>query len=215
MIKAFILGYQPTGVNFSVVFFLADSSNTFTGNYEIPVAVPSITDTDATIEANIVADITAFCSTNGITVPSSFDWTVTSPSDVATAIAAAIAALPSALPMLVSGVAKANTYPIVGAPSVAGGAGVARFFIDSNGDGTGTAPSAVFASSLQAVVVNASNVYIPSSVTVDTNRKYIDVGLKELTFASTILSLINVLTGASLGAAPNATVVNCFVLVQK
>lgn len=102
MTKAFILGYEPTGLNFSVVFFIADSSNTFTGNYEVPVAAPSTTDTDATIEANIVADIAAFCTTNGITVPSAYDWTVTSPSDVAAAITAAIPAAPSSYQTIVS-----------------------------------------------------------------------------------------------------------------
>lgn len=120
-----------------------------------------------------------------------------------------------ALPMLVSGVAKLNTYSIAAQPTIAGGAGVARFYTDSNGDGTGTAPSEIEISTLQAYVVNGSAVYGIGAVTVDTNRKYIDITMKTLSFASTILSLITVLTGATFGAAANGIVVNCFVIVKK
>lgn len=116
------------------------------------------------------------------------------------------------IPMYVGGVAKNNTYSVVAAPAVAGGAGVARFYIDSNGDGTGTAPSAVFASSLQAVVVNTTASYLPQSVTVDTNRKYIDVKMGQL--ATGLAGIIPILTGAVANAA-NGTTVNCLVLVQK
>lgn len=118
-------------------------------------------------------------------------------------------------PMLVGGVAKSGYYPVVGTATVAAGAGVARFYIDSNGDGTGTAPSEVESTSLQAVVLNTSNVFMPASITVDTNRKYIDITMYRLSFTSTLLSLINVLTGATLGAATNGTVVNCLVFVKQ
>src|SRR6202044_579934 len=66
--------------------------------------------------------------------------------------------IPTSLPMYVSGVAKSNYYAVVGSPTVAGGAGVARFYVDTNGDGTGTAPSAIFTPSLQAVIWNTSAV---------------------------------------------------------
>lgn len=118
----------------------------------------------------------------------------------------------SAIPMQVSGVAKTGYYAVVAAPSVAGGSGVARFYVDTNGDGTGTAPSAIFSASLQAVVVNSTASYLPQSITVDTNRKYIDVKMGQL--ATGLAGIIPILTGAVANAA-NGTVVNCLVLVQK
>lgn len=118
-------------------------------------------------------------------------------------------------PMYVSGVAKTGYYAVVGSPAVAGGAGVARFYIDTNGDGTGIAPSEVHTASLQAVVWNSSNVYVPESLTVDTNRKYIDVTIGRLNFTDAVVSLTTVLTSASIGNAPNGTVVNCLVFVKK
>lgn len=121
----------------------------------------------------------------------------------------------SALPMYVSGTQKANTYPIVAAPTVAGGSGVARFCIDSNGDGTGTAPSEVYADSLQAVVYSTTGNYVIQSVTVDTNRKYIDVKMGVLTFTTGIAGLLNVLTGATIGNAANGTAIKCTVFVKK
>lgn len=125
-----------------------------------------------------------------------------------------LTALPD-VPMYVSGVAKTSYYAVVGSPTVAGGSGVARFYIDTNGDGTGTAPSEVYSGSLQAVVINSTTVYAPTAVSVDTNRKYIDVTMKSLTFATGLAGILNVLTGASLAAAVNGTTVNCFVLVKQ
>lgn len=118
----------------------------------------------------------------------------------------------SVLANYVSGVAKTGTYTVTAAPVVAGGAGVARFYIDSNGDGTGTAPSEVYTSSLQAVVVNTTASYLPQSMTVDTNKKYIDVKMGQL--ATGLAGIIPILTGAVANAA-NGTVVNCLVLVKK
>lgn len=115
-------------------------------------------------------------------------------------------------PMVVSGVAKANSYAVVGSPTVAGGAGVVRFYIDSNGDGTGTAPSAVFTGSLQAVVPSSTATYQLQSFTVDTNKKYIDV--KMGTLSTGLAGIIPILTGA-IGNTANGVAVNCFVLVQK
>lgn len=119
------------------------------------------------------------------------------------------------VPMFVSGVAKTGTFAVTGAPSVAGGAGVARFYIDSNGDGTGTAPSEVYTDSLQAVVWNSANVYIPSAVSVDASKEYIDVTLKQQAFSGITVVGINVLGSAALNNAPNGTTVRCFVIVKK
>lgn len=117
--------------------------------------------------------------------------------------------------MYAAGVAKYAYVPITAAPAVAGGAGVARFFIDTNGDGTGTAPAEVFAPSVQAVVVNATGAYVMTAVTVDTNRKYIDVTMKALTFSGITVVGIPVLGSQSLVAAANGVVVNCLVFVKK
>lgn len=125
----------------------------------------------------------------------------------------AVGDITMAVPSLarVSGVSKMNLFPIMASPAVAGGSGVARFYIDSNGDGTGTAPSAVYTASLQAVVVNTTASYLPQSITVDTNRKYIDVKMGQL--ATGLAGIIPILTGAVANAA-NGTVVNCLVFVQ-
>lgn len=119
------------------------------------------------------------------------------------------------LPMIVGGVAKTNTYSVAAAPTVAGGAGVVRFYTDSNGDGTGTAPSEIELFTLQAYVVNTSAVYVIGSISVDTNRKYIDITMKSLAFTTGLAGLLNVITGASLANAANGTAVNCLVTVKK
>lgn len=151
----------------------------------------------ADVRAAVVSAVLAYCTLNSITLTADsifFEEASIEP-----------------LPMRVSGVAKNGCYPIVAAPTVAGGAGVARFYIDSNGDGTGTAPSAVYTASLQAVVVNSTASYLPQSITVDTNRKYIDVKMGQL--ATGLAGIIPILTGAVANAA-NGTVVNCLVFVQ-
>lgn len=118
-------------------------------------------------------------------------------------------------PMYVSGVAKIGTYAVTATPAVAGGAGVARFYVDTNGDGTGTAPGEIEIATLQAVVVNTSAAYVLGAVSVDTNRKYIDVTMKALTFTTGLAGILNVLTGANLTNATNGTSVNCYVIVKK
>lgn len=206
-LKCNILGYGINSTGINVQLIASDAS--INALVQIPTTV-AYSDTDATVRAAVQSEITSYCTgTFGIQAPDIFDWYITTPADLAAAITA------SALPMYVSGTAKSNYYAVVGAPTVAGGAGVARFYIDSNGDGTGTAPSAVFAASLQAVVITSTTAYVPTAVTVDTNRKYIDVTMKSLTFSTGLAGLLNVLTGQSLTAAANGTTVNCFVLVQK
>lgn len=126
------------------------------------------------------------------------------------------------IPMYVNGVAKTGYSAATGSAVVAGGSGVARFYIDENNDGSGAALfSEVFADSVQAYVLNASNVYIPSAVSVDASRKYVDITFKQQTFSSsnaliTLLGgLASFLTGATFGAAPNGTAVKILVLGKK
>lgn len=199
MLTAFYLGYSPTGTDGGVSFVLRDSNNIYNFSTTAPLTVVG-TDTDVSVESRVSSAVASFLITNGLTAPD-VEYFLFDPTP--------------ALPTLVSGVAKTGTFFVTGSPTVAGGSGVVRFYIDSNGDGTGTAPSEVYASSLQTVVVNGSNLFVPSVVSVDTNRKYIDVTMLRQNFTSTLLSLVNVLTGATLGSAPNGTTINCLVLVKK
>lgn len=203
-LKAFVMNYTSSGGNLEASVFLKSDDNSINTGVEITVSA-SYSDTETTIQSAAVSAINSFCSSNSLPAPS-IDWLITTPPDLAAI---------TPLPMYVSGVAKTGYYAVVGAPSVSGGSGVARFYIDTNGDGTGTAPSAVFTSSLNAMVLNSSNVFVPASITVDTSRKYIDISMKYQTFGTGLAGLLSVITSAVISAAPNGTVVNCFVLVQQ
>lgn len=204
MAKALVTGISTSddGGAAAAQFLLWDDSNNLIGLLTYDVTV-SFTDTSASqLRSDILTGIAA-----GVTR----DFSLTITSSNMTYLNDTL----ESIPMYVSGVAKTGYYAVVGAPSVAGGAGVARFYIDSNGDGTGTAPSAVFSSSLQAVVWNSTAAYIPQSITVDTNRKYIDVKMGTLNFSTGLAGILSVLTGASIANAANGTTVNCLVLVQQ
>lgn len=204
ILKALVSGWSIGGNVPNLDVYLESDDGTLSVSVIIPVTY-AYSDTDLTLQAAANGMITSFCTGLGLPAPI-IDWLATTPTDLAAAIAA------SAVPMYVSGVAKTGYYAVVAAPAVAGGAGVARFYIDSNGDGTGTAPSAVFSGSLQAVVPSSTATYQLQSFTVDTNRKYIDV--KMGTLSTGLAGIIPILTGA-IGNTANSTVVNCFVLVQK
>lgn len=115
----------------------------------------------------------------------------------------------------VGGVAKTGTYAVAAAPVVAGGAGVARFYVDTNGDGTGTAPSEIEIATLQTVVTNTTLGYVPQSFTVDTSRKYIDVKMGALSFSGLTILGQTVLGAQSIANAANGITVNCFVIVKQ
>lgn len=144
---------------------------------------------------------------------------------VAQDIAAATSSLATQLapvPMYVNGVAKTGYSAASGSATVAGGSGVARFYLDSNNDGTGTALySEVYPTTVQAYVLNSANVYIPSAVTVDGSRKYIDITMKQQAFSSSnaLISLIgglaSFITGQTFGAAPNGTAINVLVIGKQ
>lgn len=180
-----------------------NDSGTGLGPTTFLIPFSSVTTFPDDMPALVTAGVNQVCDDNSLARPDSYQYT-----DI-------VAQFITAVPMMVAGVAKSSTYAVVGAPAVAGGAGVARFYIDSNGDGTGTAPSEVYASSLQAVIVNSTSSYVLTGVSVDTNRKYIDVTMKALTFAGITVAGIGVLGSQSLVAAANATVVNCSVFVKK
>lgn len=204
-----VCGFQSEGTGLDILVNSWDVLTPFTnhGTDLIYFDSTGLTTPAAIYAAGIVA-ANAFATANGF-VYSSFINEFTTASDVNSLIDAATSA------MIVGGVAKANTYAVASAPAVAGGSGVVRFYTDSNGDGTGTAPSEIELSTLQAYVVNTSAVYVIGSISVDTNRKYIDITMKALTFATGLAGLLSVITGASLANAANGTSVNCFVIVKK
>lgn len=181
--------------------------------YGVPVDLSGVSTEPQLINAANAA-VASFATSQGYPLTNGIIWPYTTTDQVNAAIAAATSTL-GAPPMIVSGVAKSNTYAVTGAPAVAGGSGVARFYIDSNGDGTGTAPSEVETDSLSATVWNTAASYLPEAFTVDTNRKYIDITEGKLNFSTGLAGLLNVLTGATIGAAANGTVVHAFVIVKK
>lgn len=199
MLTAYYMGYGVTGIDGSVEMVLRDSNNIYNFSTNVPLSVVG-SDTSTSIESRVSSSVASFLIMNGLTAP-----------DVEIFLDP-IQTLP---PMLVGGVAKTNTYSVAAAPTVAGGAGVVRFYTDSNGDGTGTAPSEIELFTLQAYVVNTSAVYVIGSISVDTNRKYIDITMKSLAFTTGLAGLLSVITGASLANAANGTAVNCFVIVKK
>lgn len=198
--KAVIQGISNNGATAQIDYAIFDNSNAYVASSTVWVSLATATDSDSVV-ALLAAAVAADSVTIGHTVTAA---NVLIPGG-----------LPAALPMYVSGVAKTGYFAVVGAPVVAGGAGVARFYLDTNGDGTGTAPSEVYAPSLQAIIVNASAAYVVTAVTVDTNRKYIDVTMKAVTFSGVTVVGISVLGSQSLVAAANGTSVNCLVLVKK
>lgn len=198
MTKGIFVGYQGDGTTIdALVELIVDGvAEGMTG---IPFD-PSTATNDADLLVLANAAISAWATANSVTF-SSLTRSFTIPSD--------------AIPMVVSGVAKSGTYPVSAAPVVAGGAGVVRFYVDSNGDGTGTAPSEVYSTSLLAQVWSATALFQPSALTVDTNKKYIDITMKQQTFATGLAGILSVITGASLTNAANGTAVNCYVIVKK
>lgn len=112
-----------------------------------------------------------------------------------------------------SGVEKLGIVPYVSSATVAGGAGVVRFYLTDDGTSTGNAAfSEIDTDSIQVQVFNSSAVYVPASVTVDTNKKYIDVTMNKLNFTTGLAGILSVLIGAALGPAANGTVVKCLVM---
>lgn len=196
LMKAIVGFQQPNGSNFEVNVGFVSGSAVTDGEY-LTLTLSGITD-DVSYRAAIVSAITAYATAHSLTLNEGIVWPYpTNPQDI------------------VSGVSKASTYFVTGAPVVAGGAGVVRFYIDSNGDGSGTAPSEVYASSLQAVVVNGTNLYQITAVTVDVAKKYIDIGMKALTFTGITLLSTNILGSVALNNAANGIAVNCLVLVKQ
>lgn len=111
-----------------------------------------------------------------------------------------------------SGTQKLGTFPYTSSAAVAGGAGVVRFYLTTDGTSGGAAVfTTIDPDSVQIQVVNSTALYVPSAVSVDPSGKYIDVTMKQQTFVTGLAGLLSVITGASLVAAANGTVVKCTV----
>lgn len=185
----------PGDLYLLIMFF--DTSNNYLGVVNQLMSISDIfTNGEA---ATAIAAVAAAATANSYTVLNT-QWFVSTGSQA---------------PMQVSGVSKSGYYPVVAAPVVAGGAGVARFYVDTNGDGTGTAPSEIEIASLQAYVLSSTSTYVPQSFTVDTNKKYVDVKMGALSFTTGLAGILNVVTGANIANAANGTAINCTVFVKK
>lgn len=104
LLKAFIANYSIAGNNLDVTVFFKSDDGTITAGTSINVGV-SYSDTDVTIQANIATAINTFCSNNSLPAPI-IDWLVTTPTDLAAAIAAstpAVAVINTATRSIVTG----------------------------------------------------------------------------------------------------------------
>lgn len=93
VLKALITGYDITGSSLQIKTFLESDDGTINVGVNLGIS-RAYGDTDLTIQAAIVTALDAFCS--GISLPNpTIDWLVTTPTDLAAAIAAAAPAVPA------------------------------------------------------------------------------------------------------------------------
>lgn len=198
--KATVIAIQETSSNthLEVDYNLYDNAGailTHFGNVSVATNFPTTDpDLDVAIRAAIVAD----AATHSHTITAA---------DVINPFAG------FSMRTFVSGVMKDKAFPYVSSAAVAGGAGVVRFYLTDDGTSGGNAVySEIFADSIQPVVLNSANLYIPSAVSIDAAKKYVDVTMQQQTFATGLVALLNVVTGASFTPAPNGTTVKVTVL---
>jgi hypothetical protein len=222
----------PEGAYVYNVLFMDGSSVTESYSDSVNVGTSS---TQAQLISKVQAAVQSYAAGQGYSIGTPvWPWasnkdiaaatsTLASVSQVNSLIASATSSLASDLsqPMYVNGTSKTGYYAVTASSTVSGGSGVVRFYVDTNGNGTGTAPSEIYLSSLSAQVWSAGAPFYPGTVTVDSNRKYIDIGMKQMS-VTTATGLINLLgggasfvTGLTPANAADGTVVNAFVLVKK
>lgn len=86
-LKAFILGFTPNATG--IIVDLESSDSTIRANITVPFTI-TYSDTDATIKAGVESAVSARCTGFfGIQAPDIFVWDFTTPTDLASAIAAA------------------------------------------------------------------------------------------------------------------------------
>lgn len=157
MIKAFILGYIPTGVGANISVLAEDSTGVNTVCFTVPLTI-SETDTDATIITQVQTVIADYTSTNLGFTPDSYDWLLTTPPAVAAQVTAALAAV-----MPAASYQAIVTQTGTSAPTVAGGVNnypsgtTFTWARSSAGVYTLTASAAVFTSKTSVVLGSLNN----------------------------------------------------------
>lgn len=219
------MGADSTNYFTASVDFINSANSQVIDSHDFDVPYSGVSDASSR-QAAMQSSILSYSTSHSYGVgANSIIWSYYDKSLVAQDIAAATSSLATQMatvPMYVNGVAKTGYSAASGTATVAGGSGVARFYLDSNNDGTGTALySEVYATTVQAYVLNSANVYIPSAVSVDGSRKYVDITMKQQAFSSTnaLVSLLGALasfvTGQTFGAAPNGTVLNVLLIGKQ
>lgn len=156
MIRCFILTYGG-GSSPIVISYLRDTSLSSGIMYQAPIAIGNA-DSVSSVRASIEAAITAQCAVDVIAPPDEFVWLVDTPST-----------------------AKQKFFKT----NVAGGAGVATFYTDTNGDGTGDAlyPS-LSADQLSFFVDGVTDQYAFPTITVAGNKKSVTVTAQRQNFTT-------------------------------
>lgn len=110
-LKALVTNYSVGPSAPQVSIYLESDDNTIKAGVTLPLA-PTYTDDETAIQTTIGTAITSFCTGIGLPAPL-IDWLVTTPTDLAAAIAAAIPVAPSSYQTIV-------TQTGTGAPAVSG-----------------------------------------------------------------------------------------------
>lgn len=92
-LKALVAGYSISGTTLNLSIFFESDDGTINAGANLAIA-RVYGDTDLTIQASITTAIDNFCSANSLPNPT-IDWLVTTPTDLAAAIAAAASAAPA------------------------------------------------------------------------------------------------------------------------
>lgn len=95
ILKALVTGYTVVSSALNIGVELESDDTTIKSAVNLPLAY-AYSDTDGTIQPNIVGTINAFCATNSLPNPAVVDWMFTTPTDLAAAILAAAPAAPVA-----------------------------------------------------------------------------------------------------------------------
>lgn len=90
-LKALITGYSISGAQPNVSLFFESDDSSIEAGVTLPISI-AYSDNDVAIQAKIATVINNFCSTNSLPAPT-IDWLVTTPTD----LAAALAAIPTGL----------------------------------------------------------------------------------------------------------------------
>lgn len=119
MIKAFILGYSSDGLTAAAAVLLEDTMGVSTGCFNIDLVL-STTSVAADFDSQVQAGINAYCTLNGVTLPSSFEWVAVTPTSLQTSLAkiapatsyqTIVSQTGTAAPAVSGSLVPASTYP--------------------------------------------------------------------------------------------------------